>query len=329
MMKVLKTTGLILVILSVTGVILAEQEGTTQSRTPSSVAVPVILDTDIGGDIDDTWALMMLLACPQVDLKLIVTAVDDTETKTRLVAKMLEKVGRTDIPIGTGVKTSDRKLNQAKWLGDYDLSTYPGTVIDDGVQATIDLLKTAPAPITLLVIGPQTNIQEALRRDPSIAAKASVVAMAGSIEIGYNGRNRRDAEYNVARDVDAARAVFAAPWEITIAPLDVCGTLVLSGDRYAKVKGSEQSRAVTVIENYDLWANRHRHPQGSSSVLFDTSAVYLTFDDALCDMKTIKLAIDDKGRTVPAENGRPVRCALKWKDRDAFEELILKSLTGP
>jgi inosine-uridine nucleoside N-ribohydrolase len=328
-MKALKTTGLILAILFVTGVILAEQEGTTQSRTPSSAAVPVILDTDIGGDIDDTWALLMLLGCPQVDLKLIVTAVDDTETKTRLVAKMLEKVGRTDIPIGTGVKTSGRKLNQAKWLGGYDLSTYTGTVIEDGVQATIDLLKTATDPITLLVIGPQTNIKEALRRDPSIAGKARVVAMAGSISIGYKGSKRRAAEYNVARDVEAARAVFAAPWEITIAPLDLCGTLILSGDRYAKVKGSEQPSAVTVIENYDLWANRHRHPEGSSSILFDTAAVYLTFDDALCQMKTVNLAIDDKGRTVPAENGRPVRCALKWKDRDAFENLLVKSLTGP
>lgn len=328
MMKVLKATGLVLAILLVTGGIAAGEEGTTQRRPSSFGAVPVVLDTDIGDDIDDTWALLMLLGCPQVDLRLIVTAVGDTEAKTRLVAKILEKVGRTDIPIGTGVKTGDRKIRQTKWLGDYDLSTYPGTVIEDGVQATADLLKTATNPVTLLVIGPQTNIKEALRRDPSIAAKARVVAMAGSVEIGYNGKKRRDAEYNVARDVEAARAVFAAPWEITIAPLDVCGTLVLSGDRYAKVKESEQPRAVTVIQNYDLWANRHRHPEGSSSVLFDTSAAYLTFDDALCEIKTVKLAIDDKGRTVPAENGRPVRCALNWKDRDAFEDLLVKSLTG-
>ena len=214
-MKMSKTTGLALAILLVVGGA-AAQEGGAQQRTSSPGPVPVILDTDIGGDIDDTWALLMLLGSPQLDLKLIVTAVDDTEAKTRLVAKLLEKVGRTDIPIGTGVKTSDRKMNQAKWLGDYDLSNYPGTVIEDGVQATIDLLKTAPVPITLLVIGPQTNIKEVLRREPSIAAKARVVAMAGSIEIGYRGKKRRAAEYNVARDVEAARAVFAAPWEITI-----------------------------------------------------------------------------------------------------------------
>ena len=326
MIKALKAFCAVGAILMVTGGAVG-QEGGVQQRTSSPAPVPVILDTDIGDDIDDTWALLMLLGCPQVDLRLIVTAVGDTEAKTRLVARILEKVGRTDIPIGTGVKSSDRKINQAKWLGDYNLSSYPGTVIKDGVQATVDLMKSSSDAITLLVIGPQTNIKEALRRDLSVAAKARVVAMAGSIEIGYNGKKKRDPEYNVARDVEAARAVFAAPWEITIAPLDVCGTLILSGDRYARVKESEKPRAVTVIRNYDLWANRHRHPEGSSSVLFDTVAAYLTFDDKLCEMKTIKLYVDDKGRTVPAEKGRPVRCALKWKDRDSFEKLLVKSLT--
>ena len=94
--------------------------------------VPVILDTDIGDDIDDTWALAMLLGCPEVDLKLIVTASDDTQKKTRLVAKILERIGRTDVPIGTGVKTSDQPIHQEKWLGDYRLDAYKGHVLADG-----------------------------------------------------------------------------------------------------------------------------------------------------------------------------------------------------
>jgi inosine-uridine nucleoside N-ribohydrolase len=332
----LKAVGIAMAVLIGTTMGAAEEGGAvTGSQHEASsgtgvrpARVPVILDTDIGDDIDDTWALVMLLGLAQVDLKLIVTAVDDTETKTRLVAKILQQVGRTDIPIATGVKTSDRKINQFEWLADYDLSTYPGTVIKDGVQATIDLVKSAPKPVTILVIGPQTNLKEALRRDPSIAANARIVAMAGSVAIGYEGKNEPDAEYNVARDVEAARAVFAAPWEITIAPLDVCGTLVLSGDRYNTVKTSQSPRARTVIENYDLWTHRKKHPEDASSVLYDTVAACLTFDDGLCWMETVKLTIDDKGRTVPAETGRPVRCALKWNDRDVFEQLLVATLTG-
>jgi inosine-uridine nucleoside N-ribohydrolase len=292
------------------------------------VPVPVILDTDLGDDIDDTWALAMLLGCPQVDLKLVVTASDDTPKKTRLVAKILERIGRTDVPIGTGVKTSDNALHQEKWLSDYHLDAYKGKVYPDGVQAMIDLIRASSGDIALLLIGPQTNIQEALKRDPGIAEKTRVVAMAGSVDIGYNGAPRRVPEYNVVRNVRAAQAVFAAPWDITIAPLDACGTLILKGDRFAKVDTSKDPKAVTVIENYRQWTNYPNHPKGQSSVLFDTVAAYLTFDNSLCDIKTIKLAIDDKGNTVPDEKGRPVHCALGWKNRKAFEDLLVGALTG-
>jgi len=296
-------------------------------QAPPPRPVPLILDTDIGGDIDDTWALLMLLGCPQVDLKLVVTAWDDTEAKTRLVAKILERVGRTDIPVGTGLKTSDAALNQAQWLGDYDLAGYGGTVHEDGVQAMVEMLRASPEPLTLLAIGPQTNLREALRRDPGIANKARLVSMAGSVQVGYNGKPEPDAEWNVVADVPAARAVLAAPWDITWAPLDSCGTMILSGERYAQVRDSERPRAKAVIENYDHWTPRPNYPPDASSVLFDTVAAYLTFDETLCRMETVHLSISDDGRTVPDEQGRPVSCALGWNDRDAFEELLVGALT--
>jgi len=291
--------------------------------------VPVILDTDIGDDIDDTWALMMLLGNPQIDLKLVVTAFHDTHRKTRLLAKMLEKVGRTDVSIGTGVKTKDAPINQEEWLGDYSLDDYKGTVCEDGVQRMIEMINASPVPITLIVIGPQTNIREALKRDPDIAKKARVVSMAGSVEIGYGGKEGRFPEWNVRADVEAARAVFDAPWDITYAPLDSCGTMILKGDRYKTVAESKNPLAVTTIENYQLWKNRKHHPADTSSVLFDTVAIYLAFDESFCKMETVKLSIDDKGNTVPdPDNGRPVHCAMDWNNRDAFEDLLVKSLTS-
>lgn len=290
--------------------------------------VPVILDTDLGDDIDDTWALCMLLGVEEVDVKLIVTASDDTPTKTRLVAKILEYVGRTDIPLGTGVKNSDNAIHQAKWLGDYDLAKYPGVVHEDGVQAMIELINQADTPPVLCVVGPQTNIAEALRRDPGIAHKTRIVAMAGSVHIGYQGKEGRMPEWNVVKDVAAARAVFAAPWSITMAPLDICGTLSLHGKRYLAVAESASKRAQCVIENYRDWSNRPQHPEDASSILFDTAAAYLTFTDAAMNLESVKLSIDDKGNTVPDENGRLVNCALTWKDRDAFEEVLIRALTA-
>lgn len=295
----------------------------------SATPVPVILDTDLGDDIDDTWALCMLLGRPELDLKLIVTATEDTQARTRLAAKILDRAGRTDIPIGTGVKTGTRGITQRAWLGDYSLRTYPGTVHSDGVAAMIRTIHASPTPITIIVIGPQTNLREALRRDPSIAGKARVVAMAGSVHIGYQGESTPQPEWNVSRDIAAAKAVFAAPWEITFAPLDVGGTLILSGERYAAVKGSSSPLARTVIENYEQWAMRSQHPEGASSVLYDTVAVYLALSNDLCTMESIKMSINEKGGTVPDSEGRPVSCALGFKDRAAFEQFLVDSLTSP
>lgn len=291
---------------------------------------PVILDTDLGDDIDDTWALAALLASPEFDLKLITTAFGDTSKKTALVAKILQAIGRPDIPIGTGVKTNDKPIHQEAWLGDYALSSFPGKIREDGVQAMIEAIHASAAPITLCVIGPQTNIKAALERDPAIAKKARIVSMAGSVRIGYEGAPQPQAEWNVVADVAAARAVFAAPWEITYAPLDACGQIRLKGEPYRAVATSRSPLARTVIANYDLWANRKQHPEDSSSILFDTLAVYLLAEDRLCTMETVKLSIDDKGFTREDEKqGRPVRCAMKLNDPAAFGQWLVEKVTVP
>ena len=275
--------------------------------------VPVILDTDIGDDIDDTWALAMLLGCPQTDLKLIVTSTNNTPGKARLVGKLLQYMGREDIPIGVGVKTSDKEFAQQKWLGEWNWENYQGVVHEDGVQALVDAINASPTPPVLMAIGPLTNLAAALQRDPSIASKCRVVLMAGSIYKDYGGNEGRSAEWNVVCDTPASQAVFSAPWEISITPLDTCGQLRLAGEEYRQVVDSACPRAKAVIENYDLWAHRHHHPANSSSVLFDTVAAYMTFDESLLNMETVKLIVDDGGFTVPDEGKEIGRAS--WRER--------------
>ena len=118
----------------------------TLAAVPEAVAqppaarapIPVILDTDIGDDIDDTWALILALKSPELDVKLVVTDFGNTEQRARLVARVLELAGRTDIPIGIGIKENDDPGPQAEWVKGYDLAKYPGRVHRDGVKALID-----------------------------------------------------------------------------------------------------------------------------------------------------------------------------------------------
>ena len=134
--------------------------------------IPVIFDTDICDDIDDTWALALLLQSPEFDVKLVTTAVGNTKSKARTVAKFLQIAGRTDIPIGIGVKQHDGSHRQDAWAKDYKLSSYPGKIHEDGVKALIDTVMNSRRRIRIVAVGPLPNIGAALDREPRIAEKA-------------------------------------------------------------------------------------------------------------------------------------------------------------
>jgi len=106
--------------------------------------IPVILDTDIGSDIDDTWALALMLRCPELDVKLVTSATGDTIYRAKLIARMLEVAGRSDIPVGVGLRQGGAPGPQAPWVAGYDLGRYPGPVHEDGVGAMIGAILGLP-----------------------------------------------------------------------------------------------------------------------------------------------------------------------------------------
>ena len=291
--------------------------------------VPVILDTDIGDDIDDTWALALLLKSPELDLKLVVGDLGKTLYRARLIARILQVAGRTDVAVGLGAGSRDGDGGQAAWVKDYDLKSYPGKVYDDGVGAIIDTITKSPEPVTLIAIGPTPNLKAALERQPEIARKARFVGMHGSVRKGYDGKPTPEPEYNVKTDVAACRKVFTAPWDMTITPLDTCGLVRLKGEKFKAVRDSSDPLAATVIENYRLWAKKDsKDALDSSSILFDTVAVYLSFADALCRIETLGIRITDNGSTAIDEGAKKMRVATEWKDMGAFEDLLVRRLTG-
>jgi inosine-uridine nucleoside N-ribohydrolase len=293
--------------------------------------IPVVFDTDIGGDIDDTWALTLLLKSPEVDLKLVTTDSGNDTYRARIAAKMLEVAGRTDVSVGIGFRPGDEKGRQSAWVGDYDLARYPGNVHPDGVDAIVQTIRTAPEPITLVAVGPVPNIAEALRRAPDIAARARFVGMHGSVRRGYNNSPQIAAEYNVKAAPEALQAVFAAPWEVTITPLDTCGIVHLEGEKYQKVFRCQDPVVRALMENYRVWCGERSglDPAKRSSTLYDPVAVYLAFSEKLLGMESLALKVTDDGRTLIDPSGKTVRCATEWKDLPAFEDELVRRLTSP
>ncbi|NWG14182.1 MAG: nucleoside hydrolase, partial [Acidobacteria bacterium] len=301
------------------------------ARAGSAGRIPVVLDTDIGTDIDDTWALALLLALPELDLKLVVTDHGNTEARARVAAKFLQVSGRADVPVGIGKRTKASPVPQSEWTQGYDLRSYPGGVHEDGVGALIDMIMKSRETITLIVLGPAPNIREALAREPRIVKKARVFAMSGSVDVGYDGSAKPAAEYNVKEDPAATRAMYGAGWEVTIAPLDTAGTIRLVDERYKRILACRKPSVRALIENYRIWAGRVNwtkvNPEEMSSVLFDTLAVALVQRPSYCAMETVGLEVTDDGFTRRKDGGSRVRAALRWKDLDGYEEWLTARLT--
>jgi len=290
--------------------------------------IPVILDTDIGSDIDDTWALAMMLKSPELDVKMVVTDTGNTVSRAKIAAKMLEIGQRTDVSVGIGIPFSDKATRQEPWVAGYDLSTYPGTVYEDGIDGLIQTIMDSPEPITLVCIGPVPNIGAALKREPKIAQKARFVGMHGSIRLGYGGSEKVSAECNVVNHTKDCQKAFTADWDMTITPLDTCGLVHLTGGKYRSVYECNDPLTRALIENYRVWAKYSPASQQRSSTLFDTVAVYLAFSDELLVMEKLGVRVTDDGYTVIDENAKVINCAMGWKDLSAFEDLLVERLTG-
>lgn len=294
--------------------------------------IPIIFDSDIGGDIDDTWALLMALKCPELDVRLVVTDSGHGTSRARLAAKYLEVCERTDIPVGVGIPNDNRPHNQSEWVGDYQLEDYPGKIYEDGVGAFIRTIKESPDPVTVVAIGGVPTVAEALKRDPTIVTNARFVGMHGSIRIGYGGSPKPVAEANVRANPSALATVFAAPWECTITPLDTCGLVILKGDKYQKLYQHKSAALRALMENYRIWLPRASwmkpdYPwETRSTTLFDTVAVYLAFSEALVEMEDLPIRVTDKGMTVIDPSKRSIRCATRWKNIEAFEDLMVERL---
>lgn len=291
--------------------------------------LPVIYDTDIGDDIDDTWALSFLLKCPELDLKLVTTDFGNTRQRAKIVARILETAKRTDVPIGVGVKLSDKDVRQASWVKDYDLSKYPGTVHTDGVQALIDTIMKSPKPVTLICVGPVPNIKAALEREPRIVENARFVGMHGSVRKGYGGKDKPDAEYNVRADAKACQAALSAAWDVTITPLDTCGLVHLRGEKYAAVRDCKDPVVQALMENYRIWLkDKPERAKEASSTLFDTVAVYLALSEDLCVMENLGIRVDEKGFTLEDPKAKKMDCAMEWNSLSGFEDFLVSRLTA-
>jgi len=288
----------------------------------------LIIDTDFGCDIDDTFSLAYLLKRAPKDIALILTAHGSTRRRAELLADYLGRCGYTDIPIGIGVEREYRDPYLYK-LADFNPSLTLPPVIEDGVGEAIRIIMESEEPVVIVALAPLPNLAEIVRRCPQAAEKVRVVAMIGSVRMGYFNSPTIDAENNVVQDIVSCKEVFAGYPHLKITPLDTCGDIYLKGQAYEKMLACKDPLIAELMKDFEKWMTLgFVEAENSTSCLYDVVAAYMAFEDSWLKYERIPLVVDEEGYTRISEEGTPIDCAMEWVDKKAFEEHLLNIFVG-
>lgn len=237
----------------------------------ASAATPVILDTDIGDDIDDALALALALQSPELDVRAITTVLQDGNRRADLVWRILEMYGRTDIPVGVGAeeplvaKGRAGVVRQTEALAaDYHI---PAAKRHNGLELLIETCLRAPGKITILAYGPATNIGIALRAEPRLKAKIDRIVLMNGVFF------HPGLEYNTKMDPEASAIVYSSGVPVTTVGLDVTMQCQLSADQLQRVADSKLETVQFLYKLIQLWQNGNSQQR---PILHDPLAIAAT-----------------------------------------------------
>lgn len=297
------------------------------AQEPDVTAAPqkVILDTDIGDDIDDAFALALVLASPRLQLLGVTTAWGDTDLRARLVARFLAETGHSGIPVAAGPATKANSVfTQRHWAEAFPAKQWPS-----GISFVLDAIRRNPGQITLISIAPFSNVGALIDQDPKTFRKLkSVVIMGGSIrrgygDLGYLPDRGASPEYNVLMDIPAAKKLFASGVPIYMMPLD---STQLKLDEVMRAtlfsQGSPTTDALALL--YQQWTASTLNP---TPTLFDAMAVAEAIDPALCPTQPMHIEIDDRGYT-RVTPGPPNANVCLESNADRFFHFYIPTVLG-
>jgi inosine-uridine nucleoside N-ribohydrolase len=283
-----------------------------------SALQPVIIDTDIGSDIDDSFAIALALQSSELlDVQLIVTCTDDTTARAKIAAKLLTIAGQDSVPIGIGQANANETVHTLwGWAQDFNLSEYKGGVYEDGVDQMAKIILASETVVDIIAIGPMTNFPLLLQKYPGVVKNARIRAMAGSIYRGYDNSTTPAREYNVMMCPYCMELLLQAGWNVSVTPLDTCGITTLPPQYSDLFIAASNSWSLALSSSLLYFCTVLQcNLNEATSPLYDTVATLLTLPNAgnFIDLKMLNLRVTSDGYTVIDDReGTPTQVALYW-----------------
>ncbi|HEY6333713.1 MAG TPA: nucleoside hydrolase [Blastocatellia bacterium] len=300
-------------------------QGLRTSHTDrQSPKTKVILDTDIGDDIDDAWALAFLISYPGFEPLGITITHGNTPARAKIACKMLHVAGRDDIPVFVGRKTNSNVFPQYSWAEDFTVKQPEAKSASDFI---VETARQYPGEVTLIGIGPLENIADALRKEPDLNKYLKrVVLMSGCVYGTAYSPDKPVKEWNVYQSTVDSQLVYRSGLPLTIVPLDSTTHIRLMDDERKRVANYNSPLTYSLECLYRLWLSG----PAERMTLHDQLAVAETASPGTFFGKreVLPLSVDDEGFTrINRDHGRAVTVCLEPK-RDEFIAYYIGELTS-
>jgi inosine-uridine nucleoside N-ribohydrolase len=267
----------------------------------------VIIDTDPG--IDDAMAILLALSSPELKVEALTVVPGNVDAKQGLenALKIVSLAGRCDVAVAGGAQhpLSQKLITAQYWHGKNGLAGVelpPSKCERDarfGPDLIIEMVHKYPHELTLIPVGPLTNIALAVSKDPSIAYLVrDVVIMGGSISGGnVNGA----AEANIYNDPEAAQIVFNAGWMVTMVGSDVGERTLMTRKHLAELQASHGAQSDFVGKLANFYLTRSENSGYSGAAMYDPLAVGTVIDPTLVTLKDMHVDVETKGEFTRGE----------------------------
>jgi purine nucleosidase len=275
----------------------------------------IILDCDLGGDIDDAFAVaMMLTAKDEFDILGICLDYGDTEARGRIALRMLYETGMDHIPVYIGRKTGDDASPQFEYGKGFN-KIEPHE--QGAAEFIVKTLNAYPGEVILFTVGPVPNMKDVIELDDKALSRAKhIYSMFGDYHFGA-------LEWNVRADIEASQAFISnIDNNITLSGVKVAGAIKWDKERCMQVEARDTPLTDALTELLRLWELNYSG-EWHTPILWDCTALGLVLWPELYETREVYMYVDDEGHTV-IDEARDPNCKIATDiDVDEFSRRLM------